>query len=152
MKPTSASRSVAVVALSTALLALCTTAVRGYETAFDAVCGQWESSLESPDFLWCQGGTWNDWSWNGEYDISSYGEEAPTYAAYLCDDVTFSCWDTCESSEYRARALTRVNWESYPCTYDDSCIATWGSPSCQMGSTGTFSCSCTYFNTCTPCQ
>jgi hypothetical protein len=108
--------------------------------------------LQPPDEFGCAGGTAFNWAWNGEYDISSMGEDAPTFAAGICDDLIYSCWDTCDSTAFKAWAVNRVNEQVFPtCQYEIECIEGWANPSCQQGETGSFTCSCQYMNVCAPC-
>lgn len=145
-------RPVAVIVLSLAIAGLSTSVVRASNSSMDWFCYWWNVSLEPPSYLWCSADHWN-WKWNGEYDVSSTWDPLG-YATDICNDLFYSCWDTCESKEFQEAALAKVNDAAYPCTYDLSCIETWGNPSCQQAETGpgTFSCSCQYFNVCAPCD
>lgn len=111
-----------------------------------SACYWWDVNTTLPDWFYCQVGPTN-WSWTGQYDISSYGEEAPSMAAYICDDIIFGCYESCESEDFK-QYLSWMN-SGGPCgEWPEWCWITWGNPSCQQGATGSFSCTCGYFNQC----
>jgi hypothetical protein len=131
-----------------------TSSVRLQAHAMSEFCYWWDAGLAEPDDLWCfdASGVYT-WGWNGGYDISNTPEEDRLMlAADICDDLTYSCWDTCESQAFRSvRAGFYSDQTGGQCTYTWECVMSWGNASCQQGSSGGFSCSCGSVNTCAPC-
>jgi hypothetical protein len=141
-------RPLTVIATSLVIVAFSVVVVNA--SAMSTFCSQWHNSLEPTHNFWCDA---FEWTWNGGYDITGMGQETGLEtAAEICSDLTYSCWETCESLEYRQWALQRVNDAAWPnCEYGIGCITSWGNPSCQQGLTGSFSCTCSYFNVCGAC-
>ena len=145
-------RPVAVIVFCAALV---TSSVVLHAHAISQFCGYWEGYLFEPNDLWCfDDGGFYTWTWSGGYDIAAVEPEEQRLwlATDICDDLVFSCWDACESDDFktlRAQYYTDQTWGQ--CTYSAGCVESWGTPSCQQGSTGTFSCSCGSINLCMPC-
>jgi hypothetical protein len=137
-------RPLTVIVLSGLVVATSVVIVRADSEAMAQFCSDWGNALEDPDYVQCLS---DYWSWNGSYDVSSLGDDALMTAAEICDDLTFSCWETCESAEY----AEYLSWSlsAYPCeSWPTECFITWGTASCEASTSGTFSCQCQYFNQC----
>lgn len=142
-------RSICGIVVCVTIVGLSVVTVRA--SAMDDFCSFWNGTTQPPDTFGCLSGG-APYTWNGDYDFSSWGDDALMHAADMCNDLFGSCADTCGSTGYREWALDQVNQEAWPnCEYDISCIESWDNASCDMGTSGSFSCSCTYWNVCAPC-
>ena len=118
--------------------------------ALSDFCNYWSATIFPPDDFWCLSN--HSYSWYGGYDISSYGDDAPMQASFICDDLIFSCWELCDSSAYRSsRAQYYSDQTGGQCSYAVECVDTWAGVSCQQSNMGTFLCSCNSMNLCMPC-
>jgi hypothetical protein len=139
-------RAISTLVLSVLIVAASAVVIKANE--MNEFCSNWNDSLTEPDDFWCSVDPYY-WAWGGGYNISSMPPaEALSFAASLCDDLTYSCWDTCESSDYRWAMLAQVNQAAWPnCEYSVDCIMSWGNPSCQQSeTTGSFGCTCQFMN------
>lgn len=105
-------------------------------TAMDDFCFNWSFY----DFS-CSFQDFSTWEWSGEYDFTEFEENALEYGTEMCDDLFDSCIDSCESTEF-------VEWLADEHELPTACFITWGGSSCENGEEGSWSCTCSFLETC----
>jgi hypothetical protein len=89
-------RQLAVIIMCAAIVGFSVTTVHALSDMAQ-FCNFWSSGHHyEGDDVWCL--TFGDWKWDGGYDFTALDQqEALTISSDLCDDLYFSCWDTCDS-------------------------------------------------------
>lgn len=149
MSKRSAIRSVTTIAVCLMILGASVTLRASSMSSF---CSYWSNAFSGSDnWAFCQS-NW-DWQWTGGYSFHDMPEnEALSQANSLCNDLVFSCWETCGSQAFReAKAQQWTDATGGQCSYHYSCAEPFTSPSCQQGISGSFSCSCSALNVCGSC-
>ena len=145
-------RCIGTMAISFAIVALSVVIVHA-SSDYDTFCYNWHLDHHTEgDQVWCESPY--QWYWDGGWDFSSMDEsDYMNESTNLCDDEIFSCWDTCQSSEYIDWALEQeFEHSGYQCTYDPSCIDSWAYTTCdEAAQSGFFHCECGYMNICLEC-
>ena len=121
-----------------------------HATAIDDSCSYWTAAyhdVEGHEYVSCQSGVWQ---WSGSWDFSGMdNDQALSTSNAFCNDWVNSCWNACNSSDYKDYLAWNASGGS--CTYSSSCFEGIGNASCAEQVSGTASCGCMGFNQCTPC-
>jgi hypothetical protein len=119
----------------------------------DNFCSEYEYRYYGADYVYCYVGG-NFGPWTGGYAFPTMNEQdALGVASELCWEQFQACNDTCYSQEYAEYKAAEWTWASGgTCQYDPSCVGAFSYPSCQTGTSGSFSCVCSAINLCMPCE
>jgi hypothetical protein len=146
-------RSLAAIVVAAVVTAFSVVVIRASEV--DDTCSYWSDQYhDTTNNIWAGCHSTGYWQWSANWDFTGMNDPDTELATSddFCNDFVNSCWDDCDSEDYRYWALYTYYNDAYGgCQYSVGCIEGIGNASCPDAYSGSGSCSCMAFNNCPPC-